>query len=76
MKIETKYNVGQTVFYMADNKVNSSAIAKIRVDVDVYNHVYKELNEILYILEDPKVKGEWYKESNLFETKKELLDSL
>lgn len=74
MKIETKYDVGQTVFYMADNKVHSSAISKIKVNV--YNWVYKELNEILYILEDPEVKGEWYKESDLFETKKELLDSL
>lgn len=67
MKIKTKYDLGDTVWYMTDNIVQSDVISFIRVEVDESNEpqvIYQTYSKVLPI------------ESYLFSTKKELLDSL
>ena len=62
-----KFNVGDTVYYMDDNKVKSSIIT----DIDYYIH--KNETNLAYYLNDNTIsKGE----SKLFSSKIELLNSL
>ena len=76
MKIEAKYNIGQTVFYMYDNKVQQSEI--ISINISVSKTYYTNQIEIKYTLDHAVGKCDFvkYNEKYLFETKQELLDSL
>lgn len=73
MKIETKYNIGDEVWFMHDNKVKSGTIIKIDVvlerDMNSQN-VGKSVYYGLYNFISP------YIEQRLFPTKEELLKSL
>ena len=62
-----KFNVGDTVYYMDDNKVKSSIIT----DIDYYIHK-NETNLAYYLIDNTISKGE----SKLFSSKIELLNSL
>lgn len=76
MKIETKYNIGDEVWYMESNKACSRIIKAIRVTS------YGKINIVEYgYLNHPECGDErthWleYHECRLFPTKEELLKSL
>lgn len=65
MTIETKYNIGDEVWFMYRNKVFSGRIVGIFI----------RSNGISYKIVSI-IKGMWFSESNLFPTKEELLKSL
>ena len=72
MDIKTKYDLGQSVFFMKDNKVETSAIKQI--SIDVWYNGYKEIRmRIQYYLFSA---DQFYGEEDLFLTKEELLKSL
>ena len=71
MDIKTKYDIGQSVFYMDSNRVKEDKIDRIHIDAR-------------YNAEDIKVRisyslfttTKFYKDNELFLTKEELLKSL
>lgn len=74
MTIETKYNIGDEVWFMCENKELQSYIDDIRVMCEKENTI-----KISYWVKPLNVrgKGNWlYHEQNLFPTKQELLKSL
>ena len=70
MKVETKYNANQTVFFMYENKIKSGEIAVINIKVvandNSINITYKIFN----------YQNDTFAESKIFSTKEELLDYL
>lgn len=68
MEIKTKFNVGDKVFYMRDNRVQSEEVRGIQVLIH-----RSEVNIIVYVSSGDK-RG--YTEDVLFESKEELLKSL
>lgn len=88
MKIETKFNIGDEVYYLFKNKIISSKISFIKINIALE----KEINIIYgieesYFRTDPNVQKmvvsygnyKYYKtfsESILFRTKQELINSL
>lgn len=78
MKIETKYNIGNKVFTIHNNSVFNFSIDEIDVrasgDSVVINYVRHYTNHI------SKTEATWesdiFKESCVFKTKQELIDSL
>lgn len=81
MTQQPKYNLGDEVWYMVDNKIDYSTIKGVAVSNDrVYDeeklHVYL-LNHVTYLKSEYKyINTEWYPESFLFPTKEELKASL
>lgn len=91
MTIETKYNIGDEVWFMEDNAAVYGDVANIKIEV--YNHIYST-NPIPFIIEPATTKIEvrckvTYEvnyegtnkklercEEKLFPTKEELLKSL
>jgi hypothetical protein len=74
MKFNTKHNIGDTVFYILDNKVQSN---KIHV-ITIAQYEEQEINKLdsqSYIEYQSFGKFK-LKENRLFKTKKELLKSL
>lgn len=68
MEIKTKFNVGDKVFYMRDNRVQSGEVRGMQVLIH-----RSEVNIIVYVSSgDPK----GYAEDFLFASKEELLKSL
>ena len=68
MDIKTKFNVGDKVFYMRDNRVQSGEVKGMEVLI----HISKA-NVIVYVSPGDS-RG--YTEDVLFESKEELLKSL
>jgi hypothetical protein len=67
MTIETKYNIGDEVVYLNDNKIKEGTIRNISILVYIDNEItiqYKTSN------------GVYVYEQDLFPTKEELLKSL
>jgi hypothetical protein len=92
MTIETKYNIGDEVWFMCENKAQQSYIVDIRVKCekedaeDLFNDcphppIVKDgiTIEVFYWVKKLNVacKADWlYREQNLFPTKEELIKSL
>ena len=81
MKIETKYNVGDVVWFIHDNKVKSDKIMLIKLCIRA-----NDKNDIQYRMESYKnsdidkqpnhvVSNDFF-ERNIFPSKQALLDSL
>lgn len=73
MTIETKYNIGDEVWFMHDNKVKTAIIITIGVFVEIdmnSQYVSNSIQYGLYNFNHP------YIENQLFPTKEELLKSL
>ena len=70
MKVETKYNVNQTVYFMHENRIKSGEIAIINIDIvandNSTNITYKIFN----------YQNDTFAESEIFSSKKELLEYL
>ena len=79
MIIQTKFNVGDTVFVFSNNKIIQSKILKIDADVKLRpNTTYIDIS---YTLQDTESINFYdfnisRKESEVFETKEELIKSL
>ena len=71
MDIKTKYEIGQRVFYMDNNKVKEGTIDRIHIDAQ-YNANYNKV-KISYRL---FTTAKFYEDNELFPTKEELLKSL
>jgi len=82
MKIETKFDIGDRVFYMKGNKVENNIIVDIEIRVGLkeengminYDNIKAVIKSEIYYLDmnrDLKFHPRW-----LFKTKEELLNSL
>lgn len=67
MKIETKYDIGQEVWYKGYSEIFHDKIYQIKVNIDCLGEIH-----IYYELWDDVIK----EEHKLFPTKEELLKSL
>ena len=77
MKIETKYNIGQPVWVIMNNKAQSLLIEAIEVGVEKAAISEDGIFSICeYRFSYSVGCGNWYKECELFPTKEELLKSL
>lgn len=65
MTISTKYDIGDTVWFMHDNRCVLKKVENIKIDVD---NMY-----IQYVFDGNNI---WISEKHLFSTKEELLKSL
>ncbi len=76
MTIETKYNIGDMVWFMENNMVAHRAISVVYVEGGIVNG--KTRLQILYKMNAHKEIGcdALVRESDLFPTKEELLKSL
>ena len=76
MDIKTKYDLGQSVFYMNNNQVNESVINQILVEVrrriGYKSNFIIEMSVSYYLVNSNRL----YEERELFLTKEELLKSL
>lgn len=70
MKIETKYNVNQTVYFMHENRIKSSEVAII----DINSITNENTTEIKYRVFN--LPNFFLLEKELFSSKKELLEYL
>lgn len=72
MKIETKYNVGDTAFVMHNNRAVPIKIIGVHYSIDVYKGEY-----IYYIADIAPVDSlTKFEEKYVFKTKEDLLKSL
>lgn len=66
--VKSKYNIGDKVWYISNNRVQSMDITGVNVCVES-----KEECKVEYILH---FNSSWVNEDKLFKSKKELLESL
>ena len=70
MRVETKYNVNQTVYFMHENRIKSGEIAIINIEIvandNTTNIAYRIFN----------YQNDTFAESEIFSSKKELLEYL
>ena len=71
MEIKTKYDIGQSVFYMDNNKVKEGAIDRIHIDAQ-YNAKDNRVKTSYRLFTSAK----YYEDDEIFLTKEELLKSL
>ena len=69
MDIKTKYDIGQSVFFIEDNWVKEDIIDSIHIDIKYLGS--KRVERIYYMIE-----GKPYLESEFISTKEEPLKSL
>ena len=70
MNIETQYNINNTVYFIHTNKILEGTIKKITITVENNSLV------IVYKVQYSNWKYKSLKESQAYNTKQELLDSL
>lgn len=72
MTINTKFNIEDSCFYMSENKVTVSTITAIKFSL------YKDGSGGIYYTLSNSYKGNFpeFKESELFSSKEELINSL
>ena len=69
MKIETKYNIGDKVYFLFENKVQRSNIQLINIRIG--NKIGVE-----YYIQTTHEDSLWFTEEEIFPTKEDLLKSL
>lgn len=77
MKLETKFNIGDEVFFVKDNRVTSSKVTAVKIEVNQKLGFVTEI--VTYGLECDRHNGQYeqdHLEDLLFPTKQSLLDSL
>jgi hypothetical protein len=77
MKIETKYNLRDEVFFIFENKCSKGYIQRIALSesVNVYDNSIQKLLFYEVAIQQEILKTS-FKESKLFKTKQELIDNL
>ena len=74
MDIKTKANVGDTTYFLADNKIVTALIKYINIEVAEKTSQFKNIPDVtIYYITSHSNK---IHETNIFLTKQELLDSL
>ena len=74
MNITTKANVGDTTYFLADNKIVTALIKYINIEVAEKTSQFGTMPDVtIYYITSPSNK---VYETNIFLTKQELLDSL
>lgn len=80
MKIETKFNIGQEVYFMCNNKAQCAEVLEIDATVSHSSKEYSALKtKCSYEVNFRNTVGggcKFYEESELFASKEELLKSL
>ena len=77
MKIETKFDIGQEVFFMFNNKVRCEEIERIRVIAEHKNKYFATTEtHACYWLKPWSNDSDFFSEEKLFVSKEELLASL
>lgn len=84
MTIHTKYNKGNLLFYLHNEKIRSSKVGGFRITTDhpsiLPNEAETNVVRITYRVcgnpDDPIAKQIWVEESKLFPTKEALIASL
>lgn len=77
MKIETKFDIGQEVFFMFNNKVRCEEIERIRVIVEQKNKCFATIEtRTCYWVKPWSGDTDYFSEEKLFASKEELLASL
>ena len=76
MKIETKYNIGQKMFYIANYKVVYGTICEISTSLCSREYGYIETITYYTMKRGGMYKDDKVEEKHLFPTKEELLKSL
>lgn len=74
MNINTKASIGDTIFFMVNNRVTFEEVKHIKIDICKKQHLYEEKTNITIIYStnnDSKIH-----EKEVFLSKQELLDSL
>jgi hypothetical protein len=75
MQIETKLNIGDTAFFLNENKVCIETVVSIKVTINTYSvNTYSERLSINTIYTTNTSKS--INEDKVFSTKQELLESL
>lgn len=74
MKIDTKYNIGDTVWFMHENRAQEGVAGYIHVDIRI-DGMCTERYTISWIPNGPPIVCQWLVEC-LFPTKEALLESL
>ena len=64
LKIETKFDIGQTVFYMSENKITQNNVKHIEIEVSKNPYISYSLGTLCMVEED------------LFATKEDLIKEL
>lgn len=76
MEIKTKYNIGDEVYFIHNNKVNNSRIKSIEVTcISNYDALYPTEPKVV-ITYHVMINNTRYCEYDLFKTKEELINSL
>lgn len=71
MKIETKYSIGDLVYYLSHNAIAYKPIDFIRIEINESGNI-----ETKYCIRATYAECEWRTEDKLFTSKEELLKSL
>ena len=74
MDIKTKYEIGQRVFFMCDNRVCEGTIESFNIEFGYWEG--SKYLKVSYCVRNKFSKDYSIKEGNLFLTKEELLKSL
>jgi len=89
-KYETKYDLGEEVYFIYGNKIHKKKIDKIQINIQ---QPYNELTDkytiekrsgieikYLFLIEDSSLKnfytGAWINENNVFKTRGELISNI
>lgn len=73
MKLETKFNVGEIVFFISDNIIKKGVITKIIIEV---RPAIWERYEVKYFNECHEEEKDRIESESLFRSEKELVDKL
>lgn len=76
MKVETKFNVTDHIYFIKGCKVHSAMIDSIVIDISYVPDTGKVYTDIKYHLFGEFGEKGWFNEKNLFRTKEELIESL
>ena len=74
MKIETKANIGDEIFFMHENKVTSSTVIDISINIIGQKNLYKYTTITTIVYNTKRLLK--ILEENAFLSKQELLESL
>ena len=75
MKIETKFNIGNKVWFIYNRSVSHGAVKEVSVCCRIRDEFGNTETYVTYIIETGYIR-ECVEEKHLFRTKQELLDSL
>tara|TARA_B110001454_G_C12554347_1_gene364945 strand:- start:420 stop:638 length:219 start_codon:yes stop_codon:yes gene_type:complete len=68
--VKFKFSLGDTVYFMSDNKVSTGILKRIK------SNICKEFCNISYVLDTGDVSNKTIEEKNCFSSKAKLLKSL